>query len=113
MSIIVTELAIKEIEKVMEEQGFSKETHVLETGATGGGCSGFQYKLGFKEVKDVDKLNETVIEQHGMKVVISNRSLTYMDGTIINFHSGLDKRGFTFTNPLATKGCGCGQSFGV
>lgn len=111
MSITVTERAISEISKVMQEQGFTSETHALETGAVGGGCSGYSYTLGFKEKEKIDALNETVIEQSGIEVVINNKSLVLMDGTIIDFHSGLDRRGFTFANPLATKGCGCGNSF--
>jgi iron-sulfur cluster assembly accessory protein len=111
MSITVTEKATQEIKRVMDEQDFTPETHMLEVGVVGGGCSGFSYALGFKEVEKLDPLNETVIDQFGLQVAIANKAIPLMEGTVIDFHSGLDKRGFTFANPLATKGCGCGNSF--
>lgn len=113
MSVIVTERAIQEVKKVMEEQKFSPETHLLEVGVIGGGCSGFSYSLGFKEKTAVDKLNETIVEQHGVEVALNNRIVPMIEGTTIDFVTSLDKRGFAFSNPLATKGCGCGNSFNV
>lgn len=111
MSITVTEKAVAEITKVMVEQGFTNETHALEVSVVGGGCAGFSYSLGFKEVDKIDSLNESVINQSGLNVTIGNKALSLMEGTVIDFHTGLDRRGFTFANPLATKGCGCGNSF--
>jgi iron-sulfur cluster assembly protein len=97
----------------MEEQGFTTDDYVLEAGVVGGGCSGFQYKLGFKERKDVDKLNETIFTFFDVDVAVNNRAALYITGTTIDFHEGLDKRGFVFNNPNATHKCGCGSSFGV
>lgn len=113
MSIEVTEKAITEVKRVMEEQKFVVEEHALEVGVAGGGCSGFQYKLGFKPMEEVDPLNETIYTFHGVKVTLDNRVLPFIEGTTIDFHSGLDKRGFVFANPNAKKGCGCGNSFSV
>jgi iron-sulfur cluster assembly protein len=44
-------------------------------------------------------------------VVVDKKSALYLDGTVIDWHEDLDKRGFTFTNPNAVKSCGCGSSF--
>lgn len=113
MGISVTEKAIEEVKKVMQDQGFTPQTHALEAGAVGGGCSGYSYSLGFKEKSKIDPLNETVVEQHGVTVAINNKSLTLMEGTVVDFHSDLNRRGFVFANPLASKCCGCGSSFQV
>lgn len=113
MSITVTEKAIDEIKKVMDEQKFTPDTHVLEVGVVGGGCSGFSYSLGFKEEAQVDKLNSTIVNQHGVTVVLNNKVVPLIEGTTVDFHSELNKRGFTFSNPQSVRGCGCGNSFSV
>jgi len=51
------------------------------------------------------------VEQHGVKVVVDKKSDLFLDGTTLDFHEGIDKRGFTFNNPNAKKNCGCGSSF--
>jgi iron-sulfur cluster assembly protein len=111
--IILTERAAQEVKKVMEEQEFTPEAYVLEAGCVGGGCSGFQYKLGFKERSEVDKSKETIYSFNGVDVVVNNRAMLYMGGTTIDFHDGLNKRGFVFENPNSKTTCGCGSSFSV
>lgn len=113
MSIILTDKALSEVKKVMEEQNIPSNENVLEVGVVGGGCSGFQYKLGFKKKTEVDSLNETIFNFDGVEAVVDNRALPFIEGTTVDFYQGLEKRGFTFNNPKATGGCGCGNSFRV
>jgi len=108
--VTVTENAAKEIKRVMEEQKMPANM-VLRIGVSGGGCSGFQYKLGFDDKADPAK--DFVVEQHGVPVAVDKKSDLYLDGTTVDFHNGIDKRGFTFNNPNVTKTCGCGSSFGM
>src|SRR5579871_620425 len=108
MPVIVTEKAAKEVQRVIQEQNLSSET-VLRVGVAGGGCSGFQYSLGFDQATDPAK--DHVSEQHGIKVAVDKRSELFLDGTKVDFYDGLEKRGFTFDNPNAVKSCGCGSSF--
>jgi len=108
MSLQLTETAAQEIKKVIVEQKMPANV-ALRVGVEGGGCSGFEYKLGFDE--DVDEQIDTVCEMHGVRVTVDKKSLLYLDGTEIDFHNGIDKRGFVFNNPNATKSCGCGSSF--
>ena len=108
MSLQLTETAAQEIKKVIAEQKMPKNV-ALRVGVGGGGCSGFEYKLGFDE--NVDEQTDTVCEMHGIRVAVDKKSLLYLDGTEIDFHNGIDKRGFVFNNPNATKSCGCGSSF--
>jgi iron-sulfur cluster assembly protein len=108
MAITLTEKAAKEVKKIMEEQKLDVET-VLRVGVTGGGCSGFQYALGFDKAFDDEK--DSKYEMHGIPVVMDKKSALYLDGTTIDFHDGIERRGFTFDNPNAVKSCGCGSSF--
>ena len=75
-----------------------------------GGCSGFSYKMQFdSEVKESDQ----IFESHGQKVIVDGQSLLYLLGMTLDYEGGLNGKGFVFTNPNATKTCGCGTSFGV
>jgi len=108
MAVILSEKAANEVKRVISDQNLSAETF-LRVGVAGGGCSGFQYSLGFDTASDPAK--DHVSEQHGIKVVVDKKSYLYLDGTTVDFYDGLEKRGFTFNNPNAVKSCGCGSSF--
>lgn len=111
--INLTEKAILEIKRVMQDQKINAEENVLEIGVTGGGCAGYQYKLGFKNRTEVDPLNETTFTFDGLDAVVHNKAMLFIEGTTVDFYEGLDRRGFVFDNPMAKKGCGCGNSFNV
>jgi iron-sulfur cluster assembly accessory protein len=108
MSVILTEKAAGEVKKIIAEQKLDAAT-VLRIGVAGGGCSGFQYSLGFDTAWDPKA--DTREEQHGVAVVVDRKSDLFLDGTTLDFHDAIDKRGFTFNNPNAKKSCGCGSSF--
>ena len=80
----------------------------LRVSVVGGGCSGFQYNLAFDANVHPD---DTVSEQHGIRVVVDANSRQYLQGTIIDYVHGLHGAGFKFVNPNATRTCGCGSSF--
>jgi iron-sulfur cluster assembly protein len=77
----------------------------------GGGCSGFSTKLDVDPV--YNEKNDNLFEHHGVKMVVDKRSLLYADGAVIDYHEGLDKRGFSVDLPQATGRCGCGSSFSM
>ena len=108
MSVTITEKAAGEMKRVITEQKMADGT-VLRVGVAGGGCSGFQYSLGFDEAADAAK--DDVSDQHGLTVAVDKKSALFLDGTTVDFYEGLEKRGFTFDNPNAVKSCGCGSSF--
>lgn len=108
MSVLLSEKAAKEVKKIIEEQKYPDAT-LLRVGVAGGGCSGFQYSLGFDQA--FDEKADKKYQYHGVTVVVDKKSELYLDGTTVDFYEGLDKRGFTFENPNATKSCGCGSSF--
>jgi iron-sulfur cluster assembly protein len=108
MALELTEKAAKEVRRIMEDQKLGPD-HVLRVGLAGGGCSGFQYNLGFDN--NFDEANDKKFDYHGVTVVVDRKSELYLDGTKVDFYEGLEKRGFTFDNPNAVKSCGCGSSF--
>lgn len=104
--ITLTENAAKEVKRLIEDQKLSDVN--LRMGVKGGGCSGLSYTLNFEsETKEHDE----VFEIHGVKVVVDSKSLLYLEGTTLDFVSGLEGTGFKFINPNASKSCGCGSSF--
>jgi iron-sulfur cluster assembly protein len=108
MAVSLTERAAKEVQKIISEQKLDAAT-VLRVGVAGGGCSGFQYSLGFDQ--KYDEKADSKFDCHGVTLVVDKKSALYLDGTTVDFYEGLEKRGFTFENPNATKSCGCGSSF--
>ncbi|TWT65450.1 HesB/IscA family protein [Crateriforma conspicua] len=108
MAIKLTETAVKELKKVITEQQLP-DAAALRIGVTGGGCSGFEYTLAFDE--NVNEEADTLTEVDGLRVAVDKKSALYLDGTELDYHESLEKRGFVFNNPNATKSCGCGSSF--
>jgi iron-sulfur cluster assembly protein len=107
--ITISEKAIKEIRKIMEENNFTPDVG-LRIGVKGGGCSGLTYSMGFDPES---REGDTIMEQDNIKLYVDGQSLFYLMGTELDFTDGLNGKGFIFNNPNATKTCGCGESFGV
>lgn len=104
--VALTEIAVEKARAAMAKEGL--EGAALRVGVVGGGCSGFSYNLGFDStIRDDD----TVTEQHGLRIVVDAASLPYLQGMTIDYVSGLHGAGFKFLNPNATRTCGCGSSF--
>ena len=108
MAVTLTEKAAGEVKRIIDEQKY-EENIALRVGVTGGGCSGFSYALGFD--KTYDEKADSKFECHGVPVVVDRKSALFLDGTTVDFHEEIDKRGFVFDNPNAVKSCGCGSSF--
>ncbi len=105
--INVTEKAAGKVREFLAAED-DPELTALRVAVQGGGCSGFQYALGFDTgAQDGDE----VIEVHGITVVIDPFSVPYLDGADIDFVDGLNGTGFSITNPNTVSGCGCGSSF--
>lgn len=110
MALKLTEKAAVEIKRIITEQNVPGPV-VLRVGVKGGGCSGFEYALGFETA--TDESGDIVSDWHGVRVAVDRKSALYLDGMEIDFYDELEKRGFVFNNPNATKTCGCGTSFQV
>ena len=107
--ITISDKAADEIGKIKTENNIP-ENHFLRIGVKGGGCSGLSYMLAFEEEQ---RNGDILIEHKSIKVIVDERSLMYLQGTVLDYTDGLNGRGFVFNNPAATRTCGCGSSFGV
>ena len=109
MPITLTKRAEEKVKEILSDQ---PEPYAgLRIQVVGGGCSGFQYRMGFD--KNYNEQNDTVIEFEGLKVFIDKSSLLYMNGAEVDYVEGLHGAGFKFNNPNVTGSCGCGSSFSV
>ena len=102
----LSERAVDEVKKIMATKDIP-EGYGLRVGVRGGGCSGMSYILGF----DKQKEHDLQFEQDGVAIFMDKRHGLYLMGTTVDYHDGLDARGFVFENPNATQTCGCGSSF--
>jgi iron-sulfur cluster assembly accessory protein len=100
--------AIAEVKRLINEDGFDA-SQKLRVGVKGGGCSGMTYVLGF----DMQQLDDEVYEADGLEFIMNKSHGLYLMGMQVDWQDGLNSRGFTFTNPNASKTCGCGTSFAV
>lgn len=107
--LILTERAAQEVFTIKKTNSIP-DNHALRLGVKGGGCSGLSYVLAFD---DNIKEKDIILEKHGVKIIVDQKSMFYLSGTTLDFTDGLNGRGFVFNNPQATKTCGCGSSFGV
>ena len=110
--LTIVDLTAAAAEKVKElaAQEPAGEAEVLRVAIQGGGCSGFQYGLGFDKGAEDDDVQ---MHMHGVTVVVDPYSAPYLQGAVIDFVNGLQESGFKIENPNAVASCGCGHSFQV
>jgi len=109
MAITLTKKAEDKVKEILLDQ---PETFVgLRIQVVGGGCSGFQYRMGFD--KNFNDQNDAVFDFDGLKILVDKASLLYMDGSEVDYIDGLHGAGFKFNNPNVAGSCGCGSSFSV
>lgn len=106
-TVTVTASAAAKIRQLMAEEPEGEAT-VLRLAIQGGGCSGFQYGLGFDRGPQE---GDVEFEQHGVSVVVDPHSAPYLVGANVDFIDGLRESGFKIDNPNASASCGCGHSF--
>lgn len=106
----VSESAAHKAMELMREEGLNPDSAFLRVGVKSGGCSGLSYELKFvAEAQEGDQL----FEDQGVRVLVEKKSLLYLIGTTLEYSGGLNGKGFAFSNPNATRTCGCGESFAV
>lgn len=110
-SIYISDKALDKVSQLMGDAGIKEDkAYFLRVGVVGGGCSGLSYKMDFdNEVKPMDQ----VFEDKGLKIVTDLKSFLYLVNTELQFSDGLNGKGFYFSNPNASRSCGCGESFAV
>jgi iron-sulfur cluster assembly protein len=107
MAITLSERAANRVQKFLDQRGKGVG---LRLGVRTSGCSGMAYTL---EFVDETLPEDITFESYGVKVLIDPKSLTFLEGTELDFvREGLNE-GFKFNNPNVKNSCGCGESFNV
>ncbi|BDS14707.1 HesB/IscA family protein [Aureispira anguillae] len=108
--IFVAESAKKQIQYIRANNENLDENYFVRVSVTSGGCSGLSYNMDFDNESQAE---DQVFEDNGVKVVTDLKSFLYLFDSTLEFSGGLDGKGFHFTNPNASRTCGCGESFAV
>jgi iron-sulfur cluster assembly accessory protein len=107
-ALAITARAAEEVQKFISQEQVPTESAGLRVSVLPGGCSGFKYSLNVEERPLEDDM---VAEVNGVRVFVDGFSAQYLTGVTIDYVSSMQGSGFTFSNPNATGGCGCGSSF--
>ena len=107
-ALVITARAAEEVQKFIAQEQVPTESAGLRVSVLPGGCSGFKYSLNVEERALEDDM---VAEVNGVRVFVDGFSAQYLTGITIDYVSSMQGSGFTFSNPNATGGCGCGSSF--
>jgi len=108
VTVSVSPVATTEVKRFMEAEGVSVEQGGLRVSVQPGGCSGFKYGL---LIEDQAADDDIILDQGEFKIFVDPFSAQYLQGVSIDYVSSMQGSGFTFKNPNATGGCGCGSSF--
>ena len=107
MAITLTESAAKQIHSQLAKRGKGLG---LRVGIKKVGCSGFAYTFDYA---DEVRAGDQTFEGHNARVVIDADSLTFLDGSRLDFVKEGLKQMFKFDNPNIDSTCGCGESFNI
>ena len=104
--LVFTDAAARKVGELIVDEG--NPALMLRVFVQGGGCSGLQYGFEFDEqVQEGD----TLVEKHGVKLLVDPMSVQYLTGAEIDYRENLEGSQFVIRNPNATTTCGCGSSF--
>ena len=106
--IEVTEEAAEQALDLLESEGLDATEAGLRLFVQQGGCAGLSYGMRFDDAPDGD---DTIYNHHDLRVFVDPASLKYIEGSILDFESGLQAEGFHVENPNVVSECGCGESF--
>ncbi len=106
--LTLTPAACAEVQKFMVAENVQPDVGGLRVAVQPGGCSGFKYSL---LIEDAMAEDDTVLPMDGFRVFVDPFSMQYLGGVMVDYVTSMQGSGFTFKNPNATGGCGCGSSF--
>ncbi|HEX5133460.1 MAG TPA: iron-sulfur cluster assembly accessory protein [Candidatus Krumholzibacteria bacterium] len=108
--ITVTDNAVQAIRDCIAAENKSVDSAFLRVAVKGGGCSGLMYNLSIDENAAETDL---IIENADVRIVVDRKSKLFLHGLTLDYTTGLNGKGFVFSNPNAKATCGCGESFTV
>jgi iron-sulfur cluster assembly protein len=108
--ITVTERALQAIRDCIAAENKAVSNAFLRVAVKGGGCSGLMYNL---TVDDATSESDTIIQNGDVRIAVDRKSKLFLLGLTLDYTTGLNGKGFVFSNPNAKGTCGCGESFTV
>ncbi len=105
----LTPTAVTKVREFITEHGAEDDTG-LRVAVLPGGCSGFQYGL---NIEDGPESDDEIYEEAGVRIFVDPFSAQYLEGVEVDYVTSMMGSGFSFRNPNAAGGCGCGSSFTV
>ena len=108
--IKISDIAKNKVIELMTNDGYNPNEDFIRVGVKSGGCSGLSYDLNFDKSKSDD---DKVFEDNNIKIVVDKKSFLYLVGTTLEYSGGFNGSGFIFSNPNASRTCGCGESFSL
>lgn len=109
MLINITDKAIHALKEKLFKRN-TADAHI-RLGVRGGGCSGFSYVIEFED--NTPKEKDIEFSFGGVKIIVDNKSIQYLNGCTLDYEETLAARGFKFINPNENSRCGCGSSFSL
>lgn len=106
MPVAITPRAIEQLRRLVAKSGDANA--MVRIGVKAGGCSGMEYVLRLE--KDA-RADDSVYELDGVRIIIDPQSPRFLEGAIVDWTGNLLGNAFSFTNPNASRSCGCGTSF--
>ncbi len=106
MAVTLTERAARHVQRHLG----SAASAGVRVGVKPTGCSGYAYVV---QAAGEIEARDRIFESHGVRVVVDDESLRFLDGTEVDYaREGLNE-GFRFENPNVKATCGCGESFSL
>ena len=109
MELTLTAQAASKVRGFLQELGQNPDAG-LRVSVLPGGCSGFQYGVDIDRAPEGD---DEILESSGIRIFVDPFSAQYLEGIEIDYVTSMMGSGFSFRNPQASGGCGCGSSFTV
>ncbi|MFB6186559.1 MAG: HesB/IscA family protein [Halobacteriaceae archaeon] len=107
-AVQVTSAAAQKAIDLMSDEGMDTDIAGLRLFVQQGGCAGLSYGMRFDKEPDEE---DHIFEHDDLRVFVDPASLNYVEGSVIDFESGLQGEGFHVNNPNVVSECGCGESF--
>lgn len=109
MQLTLTPGAVEKVQGFIAEHSGTPEAG-LRVAVLPGGCSGFQYGV---NIEDAPEEDDEILVQDGLRIFVDPFSAQYLEGVEVDYQTSMMGSGFSFKNPQAAGGCGCGSSFTV
>ena len=100
--------AARRIRFLMEQE--NQPDAAVRVAVTGGGCAGFQYGFDFDAAVAED---DFMFERDGARIVVDPLSLSFLQGSMVDYVEELIGASFQITIPSASSSCSCGTSFAM